>query len=110
MSGQDLMSELSAKVSLVDSALRQLGARGRERAKAEHDYRVALSKKILIERDKGTPVTVISDLCRGSAEIADLRFKRDCAEVNYKSALEAINIYKLQIRLVENQIEREWRS
>ena len=75
MSGQDLMSELSAKVSLVDSALRQLGARGRERAKAEHDYRVALSKKILIERDKGTPVTVISDLCRGSAEIADLRFK-----------------------------------
>ena len=37
MSGQDLMSELSAKVSLVDSALRQLGARGRERAKAEHD-------------------------------------------------------------------------
>lgn len=57
MSGQDLMSELSAKVSLVDSALRQLGARGRERAKAEHDYRVALSKKILIERDKGTPVT-----------------------------------------------------
>ena len=109
MSGQDLMSELSAKVSLVDSALRQLGARGRERAKAEHDYRVAL-KKILIERDKGTPVTVISDLCRGSAEIADLRFKRDCAEVNYKSALEAINIYKLQIRLLENQIEREWRS
>ena len=70
MSGQDLMSELSAKVSLVDSALRQLGARGRERAKAEHDYRVALSKKILIERDKGNSRSSLqARLCRCKLQI-----------------------------------------
>lgn len=70
MSGQDLMNELAAKVGLLDTALRKLGERGRSHAQAERDYRVALAQKILIERDKGTPVTIISDICRGSAEIA----------------------------------------
>ena len=39
MSGVELMQELSAKVSLLDSALQQLGNRGRAYAKAEQDYR-----------------------------------------------------------------------
>jgi len=65
---------------------------------------------MLQERDSGTPVTIISDICRGSQEIAELKFKRDCAEVVYKSALEAVNGYKLQIKVLENQIDREWRG
>ena len=50
----------------------------------------------------------MSDICRGSEEIAQLRFKRDCAEVVYKSAQEAINSYKLQLRLLDAQLDREW--
>lgn len=80
MSGQDLMQELESKFAMLDAALGQLGKRGRTRAQAEQDYRVALAQKILIERDKGTPVTIISDICRGSAEIAAKKFARDCAE------------------------------
>lgn len=110
MSGQDLMEEMAAKVGLLDTALRKLGERGRMHAQTERDYRVALAQKILIERDKGTPVTIISDVCRGSAEIAAKKFERDCAETNYEAAKEAINTYKLQIRILENQIEREWRG
>ena len=110
MSGQDLMNDLAGKVGLLDTALRKLGERGRSHAQAERDYRVALAQKILIERDKGTPVTIISDICRGSAEIAAKKFARDCAETNYDAAKEAINTYKLQIRILENQIEREWRG
>lgn len=37
-----------------------------------------------------------------------LRFERDCAEVFYKSAQEAVNSMKLQLRLLDNQLEREW--
>ncbi|MFY9421450.1 MAG: hypothetical protein WAP91_00355 [Bacilli bacterium] len=110
MSGQDLYLELSIKVELLDKALRALGERGREYAKAEHDYRVALAQKILIERDRGTPVTIISDVCRGDKVIAKLKFERDVAEVVYKAAMEAINTYKLQIKILENQIEREWKA
>lgn len=108
--GQDLYMTLQDKVAMLDESLKQVGRRGRLYAKAEQDYRVALSKKIITERDKGVPVTIISDICRGSAEIAALRFARDVAEVTYKAALEAINVYKLQVRLLESQIDREYRG
>ena len=110
MSGQDLMQELQEKVQLIDSALTQLGKRGRSYAQAEMDYRQALNQKILMERDKGTPVTIISDVCRGDRAVAKYKFERDVAEVVYKSAMEALNVYKLQLRILENQIEREYRG
>lgn len=110
MSGAELLDELRAQCSLLDQALRQLGSRGRTYAKAEQSYRVALAKKILEERDKGTPVTIISDVCRGSAEIAALKMERDISQTVYDAAKEACNVYKIQIRVLENQIEREWRG
>lgn len=107
---QDLLNEIVAQSRKLDVALSELGKRGRSYAEAERKYRVGLKQKILIERDKGTPVTIISDICRGSEEIASLRFDRDVSEIMYKSAPEAINVYKLQLRLLENQAEREWNS
>ena len=104
------MQELQEKVQLIDSALQQLGKRGRSYAQAEMDYRQALNQKILMERDKGTPVTIISDVCREDRAVAKYKFERDVAEVVYKSAMEALNVYKLQLRILENQIEREYRG
>lgn len=79
-SGQDLMIEMQGRIHMLDAALQQLGNRGRAYAQAERDYRVALRQEILKERDKGTPVTIISDVCRGDREIAGLRFNRDVAK------------------------------
>lgn len=106
----DLVNEISAKVSLLDAAITQLSKRGKAYAEAEQNYKIELAKKILYERDKGTPVTIISDICRGDPHIAKMRFERDCAEVVYKSAQEAINSYKLQIRLMDAQLTREWNN
>jgi hypothetical protein len=108
VSGQDLFLELRTKQQLLETALGELGKRGRENANAEQAYRTALAKKILSERDNKTPVTIISDICRGDHEIARLKFQRDVAEVMYESAKEAINIYKLAIRTLDEQINREW--
>jgi len=108
MSGQDLLLEMQTRMKTLDAALRQIGKRGGEYAQKEHDYRVALASKMLLERDKGMPATILSDICRGSAEIAQKKLERDIAESLYKAALEACNVYKLQIRVLENQIEREW--
>jgi len=94
---------------MLDAAVKQLGVRGKAYAQAERDYKVALAQKIIREREKGTPVTIISDFCKGDTEIARLRFERDCSEVVYKSAMEAIQSIKLQIRILDSQIEREWR-
>lgn len=109
-SGQDLLLELQGRVALADMALNSLGSRGRAFAQAEHDYRVALAKKTLEERASGMPVTIISDVCRGDGKIAKLRLERDSAEALYKSNLEAINLYKLQIKVLESQIDREYRG
>lgn len=107
-SGQDLMNEMQGRIKMLDTALQQLGNRGRAYAQAERDYRIALAKKILVERDKKTPVTIISDVCRGDHEIAGLKFNRDVAEITYDAAKEACNVYKIEIRTLDEQISREW--
>lgn len=105
----DLIQEIGAKSALLDAAIKQLGIRGKAYAQAEHDYRVAMRQKVLDERAKGMPVTIISDLCRGDPDVAKLRLERDIALTVYESAQEAINGYKLQIRILDSQIEREWK-
>ena len=51
---------------------------------------------------------MIDKVVYGVKEIAELRFKRDVADTVYQANLEAINSIKLQIRILENQISREW--
>lgn len=81
---------------------------GYQLAENEAEYRMALNIKILRERSAGTPVTIISDLCRGDEEIAYLRQLRDNAAVSYKTHQEKINVLKLDIRIINDQIAREW--
>ncbi len=107
-SGQDLYLSMQEQVNRLNAALKALSSRGRVRAETERRYRVALNQEILKERDKGTPVTIISDVCRGNRAIAQARFERDVADIQYRSALEAINVYKLTIRVLGEQIEREY--
>lgn len=58
---------------------------------------------ILEERQKGTAVTITSDLCSPDAE---LKRPGDCSEAIYKASQEAINVYKLRIRMVDAQPPR----
>ena len=51
-------------------------------------------------------MTLIDKVVYG--DCADKRLKRDIAETMYKTAQENINSIKLQIRILDNQIAREW--
>ena len=106
--GYDLILEIDKKTALLDKALRESRDRGIASADAEKAYRVALAKAMLLEREKGTPVTILADICRGAEEIARLRQERDIADALYKAAKEAINVYKIQLRVLQEQAEREW--
>lgn len=97
-------------VKLLNQAIAEAKTRGRTLAKSERDYRVALAQKILIERTNGTPVTIINDLCRGDEKVAGLKFERDTAQSLYDSALEAINVYKLQLKVIQDDIQNERRG
>lgn len=104
---QDLIIEMEELRKTLNLAIEKLKERGIKRAEAENRYRTALAKKILLERDKGTPVTIISDVCRGDEEIANLKMERDIAETLYETALQKIYATKLEMGIVENQIEAE---
>ncbi len=102
---QDLYRDMTNLRTELNKAIKLAVDRGKELAAAERDYRIALAKEILIQRDSKVPVTIISDICRGKEEIADLKFKRETLEVLYKSAGERINATKLEIRIVEGQMD-----
>lgn len=89
----------------LNTALSLLGARGREAAEAERIYRMRVRQEILLEKANGTAATLMSDIVRGHDEISELKMKRDIAETMYKSAQEAINIKKIQLKIIETDIE-----
>lgn len=104
----ELIQELNEKSAELSVAIRSLSQRGQALAQAEHDYKIAVSQEVLRMRDGGTAVTLINLIIYGQPEIARLRLKRDIAEVMYNTNQEHINVVKLQIRIIENQIQREY--
>ena len=94
----------------LDVALGLLKTRGKSYAEAERDYTIALRTEIMRLREEGNPVTIILQLAKGKPEVANLRTQRTIAETLYKSALEAINVLKLKIRIMENQYDKEWNN
>ncbi len=89
-------------------SIKQLRTSGTDYAQAERDYKVLLRQECLKLRDDGMAIGMIDKTCYGIPSVAEARFKRDVAEAVYKANLEAINSIKLQLRLLENQIQREW--
>ena len=106
----DPISEVWRRSEMLEVALKECKVRGKAAAEAEQTYRVALAKKILELREASYPATLIGDLARGDKEVARLKFERDYSEVVYDNAKEAVNVYKRQIDVLREQIDREWKN
>lgn len=104
----ELLDELAVMNRQLDEVLKTLRQNGIAKAQAEKEYKEMVSKESLRLRDEGMPVTLIDKVIYGLPSISTLRFQRDCADVVYNANQEAINIRKLQIRVIESQISREW--
>lgn len=104
----DLFNELQAKQSQLNVSIKKLRETGSNYAKAERDYKILLRQEVLKLRDEGQAIGVISLICYGIPSVAKARFERDVAETIYKANQEAINTLKLEIRLIESQLQREW--
>ena len=96
-----LMNELTASIKL-------LRKNGENLAEAERDYKITLRKEALKLRADDMPVTLINQVIYGVPEVAEKRFKRDVEQANYDANREHINVTKLKLRIVENQLSREW--
>lgn len=104
----DLINEKNDLTIKLTKAIKLMAKYGNEYAKAEGDYKVALAQTALRLKDGGMGSTMINLVIYGTDQVPKLRFKRDTAEVMYKTAQENIQSIKLQLRLIEAQIEREW--
>jgi hypothetical protein len=104
----DLFNELQTKQSQLNVSIKKLRETGSNYAKAERDYKILLRQEVLKLRDEGQAIGVISLICYGIPSVAKARFERDVAETIYKANQEAINTLKLEIRLIESQLSREW--
>ncbi len=106
----DLYEELQAKTRQLDASIKQLRKNGTEYAAAERDYKILLRAECLRLRDEGMAIGLIDKTCYGIPSVAEARFRRDVAEAVYTANQEAIQAVKLQMRLLESQIQREWGS
>lgn len=104
----ELYEELQQKTAQLDYSVKQLRRNGESYAKAERDYKVLLRQECLKLRDDGMAIGMIDKTCYGIPSVAEARFRRDVAEAVYKANQEAINSIKLQLRLLDAQISREW--
>lgn len=104
----DLYTELTSKTQQLDACIKMLRKNGTAWAKAERDYKLLLRTECLKLRDEGMAIGLIDKICYGIPSVADARFERDCAKVVYSANNDAVQSLKLQMRLIEAQIEREW--
>ena len=105
----DLYNELTTKIKELNISIKKLRETGTEFAEAERDYKITLRQEALkLRAEKGMPVTLIQQVVYGVPEVAEKRFNRDVKEAIYQANQEAINSIKLQIRVIESQLSREW--
>jgi hypothetical protein len=104
----DIITRLTALNEQLMQSLKLYKVNGLALAEAEKAYKILLRQEALKLRDEGMAIGMIDKTVYGIPTVAEARFKRDCAEAVYKANAEAINTYKLQIRITESQIAREW--
>lgn len=110
MDDLDLYTELQQKTRQLMASLKELRVSGTTKAEKERDYKILLRQECLKLRAEGMAIGMITMTCYGIPEVAQARYERDIAETVYTANLEAINSLKLQMRLIEAQLSREWSS
>jgi len=106
----NLMEELERKLRILDASVKELSKTGKEYASAYTNYRVALAKELVKLKDEGYAITLAGDIARGKPEIAKLKFEEIAKEAVYKANQETINVYKLQIKIIQEQINKEYNN
>lgn len=104
----ELWEEIITIDRQLNEALSTFRQNGIKYCEAEREYQMAKSKEIMRLKSEGYPITLIPQIVKGLENVAELDFNRNVCEVVYKANQEAINIKKLQLRVKESEIEREY--
>jgi hypothetical protein len=111
-SGQDLVNSLTqARKELFDSVA-NWAAYGHKLALAERDYRIAYRSEVfLLHTEDKVAWTAAVDIAKGEeSTVANLRYARDVAKVQYDAEQEKINALKIEIRVLEHESQEGLRG
>ena len=106
----DLVNLLNDKIRDLNVSVRKLRHTGEDYAKAYTDYRMALAKELLRLKSEGMPVTIAYDIARGNSDVAHLKFQEIAKEAIYSANKEAIMSIKLEIKIIQEQLNKEYGS
>ncbi len=104
----ELIQQMFELSNRCNDLIREMAKQGDMLAQAEYRYRMQKTKTAYRLKDEGMPTTMIQQVLKGVPEVALLMRERDIAKARYDATKETINILKLQMRMNDNQISREW--
>lgn len=116
---QEVYSNLQKERKLLKRLIESLQKNNKALAKAEHDYRLALSTKILELQvngyegelngkqinTKSVAWTMCSDIARGIKEVAELRMNRDILAGEKEATMQKIYEVKMHIGFLEDELK-----
>ena len=106
----DLFLELQVLLNQLNKANQVLAENGKKYAESEYEYKVALNQCALRMKAEGMAIGLITLTCYGDKDVATKRLQRDICKTTYDSNIEFINSLKLQIKVKENALDREYRG
>lgn len=104
----DLINQLESLIDQLNKSVKSLRYTGADYAEADRAYKVKLSETLLRLEAEGRPVSNLQYIARGIQDVADAKYQQIATEAIYKANLEAIQALKLQIKVLDAQIGREW--
>jgi hypothetical protein len=107
---QDLYQELLACIRRAKELVKEQRVDGQAKAEAEYKYRIAAAQCALRLKQSGHPATLVDTLVKGDSACALLRKERDVAEVIYKAGISAQIQNQTEVRILEAQLDREYRG
>jgi len=103
-----MWNSLRENLNTLNHLTKQYREEGIAAAEADREYRMKVAVAVLHGKELGYPATLIKDAIYKDEALARARFERDCAQANYEATKEAINTLKLETRIVNDQLNREW--
>ena len=104
-----LLNDLNSDLKRLRDVTEQYAEAGKQAAIDEARYQSVKATRALEMRAQGESAAMINLLIKGDPAVNEYLLNRECSKAIYEVTKEQINTLKLSIRIIENQIEREWK-
>ena len=103
-----MWNEIQETLQLLDMTIAEAKEHGYAMNLAEVHYYSVKDQELSELAEKGVSATLAKETIKGKPRVNDALLDFRNKQIDYDNAREGINAYKLRIRVLEAQLEREW--